>query len=160
MKTFSCALLLSAAAWAGPSPDKVVERVYLTHWRENSSAAKTIRECEDCFTPGFIGAFERAQSVDFDVLTFRNGGWRDFKVDEPKVSGNEAIVNLHLLSGWRNLQDKHGDPKLWRNGTAAHATVYLIDLGRGFQIRDFEVLPQDGLPRYRIRPLLEKAARR
>lgn len=167
------AAIMTAVAWARP-PAEVVRRVYDVHLQEDR-LDRTVARTEDCFTPGFLGIIERALArkpgpggfVDIDFLTNSQGGWGDFEIGPVSITGKEATVQVRVWSGLRS----HGpDGPLAPAERKAMRTriepqqlkVYLVDVGEGFQIKDFEFAPSgqgsQRLPAFHVRPWLKDLA--
>lgn len=163
-------LLLSAWAWARP-PAEVVDQLYTVHLKEDNLRVTT-QKAASCFTPGFLGLIERALArtpssgryVDADFLTNSQGGWGDFEIGPTTVKGKDATVKVKVWSGLRS----HGPdgPLPLSERKAMHQrikpqqlTVYLTDVGEGFQIKDLEFAAYSAgaeqLPAFRVRPWLK-----
>lgn len=175
---FCLCLLLPSPLLAAP-PAEVVRTLYQIHLQEDR-LDRTIRKADFCFTPGFLGVIERALArkpgpgghVDVDFLTYSQGGWGDFEVDQTSLSGKEATVKLRVWAGLRSHGPDGPLPLAERKAMrkriqATPVTIFLIDVGDGdgFQVRDIEFpaydykMPDgstDKRPRFRVREWLQK----
>ena len=169
--TLSLAALLISSAWAR-TPAEVVRRVYNVHLQEYR-LEQTVEQTTECFTPGFLGIIERALArqpgrggfVDIDFLTNSQGGWGDFEVRPVSVTGKAAVVQVKIWSGLRSHGPDGPLPLAQREAMRRRVqpqqlTVYLVDLGQGFQIKDLEFAPfgqgNQRTPAFHVRPWLKK----
>ena len=137
-------LTLPALAQA---PEETVKKVYRAHLT-SSSCQDTIRQCESCFTPGFLGVMERALSkkrggpgafVDVDFFVNSQSGFPHFEVGESVVSGKEVLVPMYIWNDTRGYRFEKDPVK--REQLAFPALVHLVDVGKGLQITNIEFLP-------------------
>lgn len=138
--------MLPAAAL---TPESVVEKVYQTHL-STPSLSETVKKCESCFTPGFLGIMERALAnkpggkkdfVDFDFFVDGQSGYVKYEVGKATISGKNATVPIRVWNDARGYKFET-DPKR-RDQMAERAHVHLTDIGQGFQITDIEFLARD-----------------
>jgi hypothetical protein len=135
--------LLSATAWARP-PAEVVSDAFEYDRRHGMN--KTIRDRANCFTPGFLGIFERALAlkpgsaafVDMDYFYCTQDGGMQFSVVKTEVTGKEGAVYLKTWQGAYRGAPSQKQP------AQPTVKVHLADVGQGYQIKDIEHLPHRG----------------
>ena len=101
------------------------------------------------------------------VVEIHSERWGDFEIGPVSITGKEATVQVRVWSGLRS----HGpDGPLAPAERKAMRTriepqqlkVYLVDVGEGFQIKDFEFAPSgqgsQRLPAFHVRPWLKDLA--
>lgn len=98
MRNLLFLVLILALPATALTPEETVKKVYQTHF-ESKSFRETIRQCESCFTPGFLGVMERALSkkpgstrayVDFDFFVNSQAGFPRFEV-------GRGVVQFRIL---------------------------------------------------------------
>lgn len=145
--TFLLLVLLSSAGWCR-NPEAVVAEIFRYEQRAQN-ALKTIRACETCFTPGFLGVLERALGrdprkggpyVDWNILGNSQTGTGHFEVGQPSFSGSNAVVPVRVWTGLRSEKTvgDAGARASWPNISTVRA--HLTDVGAGWQIYDLEWL--------------------
>jgi hypothetical protein len=140
--------LFLAVSAAAQTPEDTVRRVYETHFT-TGSLAETVRLCESCFTPGFLGVMERALAkkpgsdsfVDFDFFVNSQAGFAHFEVGKAVKTGKEAVVGIRIWNDERGYR-MESDPKR-REQLSVPAQIHMIDVGNGLQIKDIEFLPRE-----------------
>lgn len=114
---------------------------------------KTIKDRNYCFTPGFLGIFERALAlkpgsaafVDMDYFYATQDGGLQFSVVKTELNGTEGAVYVKTWQGpYRGAagQKPPAQPNI---------KVHLADVGNGYQIKDIEHLPHDGMKGFSVR---------
>lgn len=104
---------------------------------------KTIKDRAYCFTPGFLGIFERALAlpqgspafVDMDYFLCTQDGGSRVGLGVSSVSGKDATVYVKIWRGPYRGAPGENEP------TKPRVRVLLTDVGQGYQIRDIVHLP-------------------